>query len=325
MTARAPRAGRTRLRWASAAVCAAGIAVVAWACLSDWDAVSHANPAYPALLAATAAGCGIGLWEALRRTARPPRKTGLRSALRILLAAGGAALIAAVAWLRPYPPHPAAVTALRDGGGVRVIQSPFRVVLAPDARPAPVGVFVQPGALVDARAYAAVLRPLAEHGFTVVIAKQPLGIAFLALGAFDSARSAYPDISAWILGGHSLGGTVAAIQAQAGQRDHTGRAAGLVLYASYPATDLSGSLEIPVESLSGSRDGLATPAKITASKADLPAGTRFIQIRGASHAQFGDYGPQPGDHTPTIGDAAARTQISAATVRFAQSVEAGLP
>jgi pimeloyl-ACP methyl ester carboxylesterase len=56
------------------------------------------------------------------------------------------------------------------------------------------------------RAYAAVLRPLADAGYTVVIPKQPLGIAFLATGAFESTRDAHPDIDSWVVGGHSLGG-----------------------------------------------------------------------------------------------------------------------
>ena len=29
----------------------------------------------------------------------------------------------------------------------------------------------------------------------------------------------------------------------------------------------------------------------------------MVQIPGASHASFGDYGPQPGDGTPTATDA----------------------
>ena len=50
--------------------------------------------------------------------------------------------------------------------------------------------FFQPGARVDPRAYAAILRPLAESGHVVVIVKQPLGIAFLATGALDADNSA---------------------------------------------------------------------------------------------------------------------------------------
>ena len=57
------------------------------------------------------------------------------------------------------------------------------------------------------------LRPVAEHGVRVVITKQPLGIAFLNTFAFASTAAAYPDVATWDVGGHSLGGTVACIDA----------------------------------------------------------------------------------------------------------------
>jgi len=71
-----------------------------------------------------------------------------------------------------------------------------------------------------------------------------------------------------------------------------------------------------VLSVSASNDGLATPADIEASKADLPADARFVEVEGAVHAFFGDYGPQPGDGTPTISHDQARQEISAATLEL---------
>ena len=77
---------------------------------------------------------------------------------------------------------------------------------------------------------------------------------------------------------------------------------------------MSSSLTADVLSISGSEDGLATPAKIDASRADLPRGTTYTVVEGGVHAFFGDYGPQPGDGTPTITHDAARTQISSASL-----------
>jgi hypothetical protein len=42
----------------------------------------------------------------------------------------------------------------------------------------------------------------------------------------------------------------------------------------------------------------------------------FIVMNGGNHAQFGDYGPQPGDNAATISRAAQQTQIVNATVKF---------
>ncbi len=295
-------------------VSAAGMAVVGWVVTTAWDAVRHAHPAYPVLLVATAAGCAVALWFACARRGRRGR---WRAMLRIALVALGVLEIAAVAWLRPRAAVEPALSAMRSDGSVQVTETWRDIVLAPARGGDSTALFMQPGALVDARAYAALLRPIAADGHVVVIAKQPLGIAFLAVEAFDNARRDHPEASRWVVAGHSLGGTVAAIEAQAAQHDTVAApAAGLLLYASYPAADMSRTLVIPVRSVSGTRDGLATTAKIAASRAELPPASEFTVIEGASHAQFGSYGPQRGDLTPTIGDAAARRQITEATRQF---------
>ncbi len=156
---------------------------------------------------------------------------------------------------------------------------------------------------------------MAEAGFPVVIAKQPLGIAFLATGAFESARDAAADVERWVVGGHSLGGTVAAMDAQDHDADVEAPVSGLLLYASYPASDLS-TLSSAVLSISGTLDGLTTPLDIESSRADLPPWTQFLAVDGAVHASFGDYGPQPGDGVATISHDDARSQISGASVDF---------
>jgi len=229
----------------------------------------------------------------------------------------------AIAWLRPFSAQEPALAAMESGSGVVVVESSGRIVLEPDQGAAsPTSVFYQPGAKVEARAYAAVLRPLAESGYRVVIVKQPLGIAFLSLGAFDAVRSDYPDTEAWVLGGHSLGGTVASIQANDNGGDAPGSARGLLLHASYPASDLSATLQARVASIFGTHDGLATPEDIAASRADLPPSAVFLPIEGAIHSFFGDYGPQPGDGEPTISHDEARTQIANASVDFVSEVAA---
>ena len=281
----------------------------------------HGNPAYPVLLALTVLGALGALWRARRPRARPGGWRLVGRGLLLVLAVGW---VAAMVWLRPFAAVQPALAAMRSDAAVTVTESATRIVLAPTGSTgaaSEVGVFFQPGARVDARAYAAVLRPLAEAGHPVVIAKQPLGIAFLALSAFDGARSARPDVSRWVVGGHSLGGTVAVIQADGADADRVAPAVGLLLYASYPAGDVRGSLTTAVESVSGSKDGLATPAKIDASRVDLPADATFTVIEGGSHAQFGAYGPQPGDGIPTITDEQARTLISEASLRFVDSLD----
>ncbi len=292
---------------------AAAVVVVGWAFVTGWGAVVHGHPAYAVLLLVTLISALAILWRGRRSR---PRRSVRRRVGGVVLLVLGVGWVAAMAWLRPFTAVEPALSAMRTDAAVTVTESPTQIVMAPKGAPGATGLFFQPGALVDARAYAAVLRPVAEAGHLVVITKQPLGIAFLALPAFDGARSAHPDVTRWVVGGHSLGGTVAAMEADGADSDATAPAAGLLLYASYPASDIRTSLAAPVTSVSGSMDGLATPAKIEASRSDLPPDTTFTVVEGAAHAQFGDYGPQPGDGTPTISHDEARTRISDATVRF---------
>lgn len=300
----------------------AGLAVVIWACLTAWGAVLHGHPAYVIVLSVSALGAMLLGWFSQRkirhiRAGHNSKRIGVWGVIwRILLILLGAIWIALLVWLRPYVAVEPALAAMQSDSAVTVTESPTDIKLRPTNSVDTTGVFFQPGALVDARAYAAVLRPLAESGHTVIIAKQPLGIAFLALPAFDNARASNPEVSRWVVAGHSLGGTVAALEST----EKSPPVAGVLFYASYPANDISGTVAVPVESISGTRDGLATPKKVRASKANLPTDTVFTTINGASHAQFGSYGPQRGDNTPTISNDYARKQISDASVRFVGSL-----
>ena len=229
------------------------------------------------------------------------------------------AVLALIWWLVPYSAAPPALAAMTSDDTLTVTETPSQIVMTPTGIPSEVGVLFQPGALVDARAYAAVLRPLAENGHIVVIPKQPFGIAFLSTGAFSSARTEHPTVDRWVLGGHSLGGVVAATDAQSFSKEPGDPVAGVLFFASYPASDMS-TLPTPVLSIFASNDGLATPEKVSASKAMLPKDTTFTVIKGGVHANFGDYGPQAGDGEPTVSRDEARTQISSVSLAFVESL-----
>ena len=81
-----------------------------------------------------------------------------------------------------------------------------------------------------------------------------------------------------------------------------------------------GAADLQVESISGSNDGLTTPADIALTKDLLPPDTEFTVIQGGVHAFFGDYGDQPGDGTPTISREEAQAQIQRATIELLASL-----
>ena len=62
--------------------------------------------------------------------------------------------------------------------------------------------------------------------------------------------------------------------------------------------------------------------KIDASRPLLPADTRWDEIDGGNHAQFGWYGPQDGDGVATISREAQQAQTIAATLELIDEVAA---
>jgi hypothetical protein len=305
------------VRVVAGVLAAAGLLIVGWVCWTSWDVVVHGHPAYAVVLVITVLVALAWLWRAL--SSRPSAR-GWRLALSVIAALLTAGWLVGIWWLRPFTAVEPALSAMESTATVVVTETATEIVMRPGLDPLETGIVFQPGARVDARAYAAVLRPLVDSGYTVVIPKQPLGIAFLATGAFEGARDANPEISRWIVGGHSLGGTVAALDAQEHDSDATGPVDGLLLYASYPSTNMS-TLASDVLSVSGTLDGLATPADIDASRFDLPPDARFVAIDGAVHSYFGDYGAQPGDGLPTITHDDARAQIGRVSLEFVRSLE----
>ena len=202
-----------------------------------------------------------------------------------------------VAWAETAPPPmPEAVAALASDEGVEVATSRWLVFRPQDSQPR-TGLVLYPGGRVDPRAYAPAARALARRGYLVVIVPMPLNLAFFRPSAANPVIDAFPEVTRWAVGGHSLGGAMAARFAYRSP----GAAAGLVLWASYPAEsdDLSGR-DIAVTSVYATRDGLATLEKIGASRPLLPPHTVWVPIEGGNHAQFGWYGPQTGDHPATI-------------------------
>jgi hypothetical protein len=165
------------------------------------------------------------------------------------------------------------------------------------------GLVFVPGARVDPYAYLYKLSGIVEQGVTVVITKPLLNLPVLDTRGLDDYTADAPDVQRWLVGGHSLGGVRACAMAEGSD------AAGLVLFGAYCATDLSATT-LPVLSISGSEDGLTTPADVTANAHLLPASADLVQIEGLNHALFGDYGPQEGDNPATIDTEQAREAIT---------------
>ena len=159
-------------------------------------------------------------------------------------------------------PMPEALIVLESGALVHIETAPW-LVFRPVDRDPTVGLILYPGGRVDSRAYAPIARALAEEGHLVVIVPMPLNLAFFAPGRTAQVMTAFPGIESWAVGAHSLGGAMAANFAHRNPE----AVRGLVLWAAYPAAsdDLS-DYQLAAVSIYGTRDGLATPVKIDASR-----------------------------------------------------------
>ena len=237
----------------------------------------------------------------------------LLALLAVLLVVLVVALTGFLIWAStPLGPMPEALAALRSGPDVEVQQGQGeQIVFRPVGRAPAAGFVFYPGGRVDPRSYAPPARAIAREGYLVVIVPMPLNFAIFGAGRASGVIAAHPTVPAWAIGGHSLGGAMAAQYAN--RHPQTVRA--LALWAAYPAgsEDLS-ARPLEVISVYGTADGVATPQEVLDGRPRLPAGAGFVAIEGGIHAYFGWYGPQPGDGTASISREAQQAQTVAATL-----------
>ena len=317
------------------------VAVSVWLGWTRWPAILNGHPAM--LIASIACGLlgfiaiawSIGSLTIGDRQDRegdpehPAHRTSTqvlrRARRRIILAVPllvlAFLLVATLAYARPFVATPVATAALRSEQDVRISDRFVWYELIPvkqdpagdDIKPT-TGLLFVPGARIDSRAYAHVLRPLAEAGYLVAVLKEPFGFSLLDADQGKKVLDVHPEITYWAVGGHSLGGTTAASLA-----DQDERVNGLVLFASYPADNLDRT-DLKAVSISGVADGFTTPADIEASKGKLPPDTSYVVINGAVHSSFGDYGEQSGDGIASVDRAAAQNEITAAALALLASL-----
>ncbi len=203
---------------------------------------------------------------------------------------------------------PAAVLIAESRG--RSCPGPCAFAFGPDA--ASVGLILYPGAGVEPAAYAPLAAAVAESGFMVTIQRATLDLAIFDSDMAQASIDGFPRVDSWAVGGHSLGGAIAArFAAEADAVD------GLVLLAAYPedALDLSDS-DLDVLSIYAAADLLATPIEVLGAAERLPADAVFVEIKGGNHAQFGSYGRQPRDGVASIDPAEQRRVVAEAIDGF---------
>ena len=220
----------------------------------------------------------------------------MRKKLIVALAAVCALLGAFLAYTGIYyRADDTALAALQSDGAVQVAREDWGWLFdGPAAEPA---LIFYPGAKVEATAYAPMLRLLAARGMDVCLVEMPFRLAIFGVNAADGVMRQCAH-ERWYVGGHSLGGAMAADYAAR----HGDALEGLVLFGAYPARPLPDG--IALLSLRGSEDGVLNPAKLEKGWDYAPEATVEKVIEGGNHAQFGNYGAQKGDGEAAIPAAA---------------------
>lgn len=210
-----------------------------------------------------------------------------------------------------YPARMVAMSTLESTDRVTITQDRW-IVFEPDQE-TDTGLIFYPGGLVEPTAYAPILHQIADKGVLVVITPMPLNLAIINTGAANAVIDAYPQITTWILAGHSLGGASAAIFAE----NNPDRIDAIALWDSYPpdSSDLSDNT-ISAISIFGTTNEIPNTDNFNDKRHLLPADTIFMGIEGASHAQFGDYGPQKGDVVASISLTEQHEQVAKIMLDF---------
>ena len=205
------------------------------------------------------------------------------------------AVLCAKVLLGSYAAEPDAVIAATVETGVVHVSQPVRnrLVFYPEKPVA--GLVFYPGAKVEFSSYSPLMHKLARNGILCVLVEMPANIALFYTEAAKGIPEQYPEIDTWYIGGHSLGGSAAAMYAQ----EHPDDFDGLLLLASYSTVDLS-ETELNVISIYGENDLVLNRKSYEKNRSHLPEPVWELVIPGGNHAQFGSYGEQDRDGAAEI-------------------------
>lgn len=234
------------------------------------------------------------------------------STVALLLVAG----IAVFLWYaQPQPLLPEANAALASTPTVTFTEDGGNLVYTPVGPPPTTGLVLYPGGKVPSAAYAPQARAIAHLGYFVVVVSVPFNLAVFGIDSAGPVIAGHPEIDHWAVGGHSLGGSMAAQFIDS----HPDQVDGLVLWASYSTADLS-SEGLTVLSAYGTLDAGVPNYTSPANLAKLGTGVTLAVIDGGNHEQMGWYTGQPNDPPATISRTDQQAQVVDATVRLLDQI-----
>ncbi|CRH20080.1 alpha/beta hydrolase [Carnobacterium maltaromaticum] len=219
---------------------------------------------------------------------------------------------------KTYSPSDEALAAAKTSENVKVTRTKDALIFTPQKKTDNPAVLFYQGALVDETSYSIWAHQLAMAGYETYLIHQPFNMAVLGANKAEKIIDKYA-IDSYVIGGHSLGGVMASRFAKKQTSDNL---KGVFFLASYP--DEKGALnatELPVLSITGSKDGVLNWESYHSSQKLLPAKTDFQVIDGGNHAGFGSYGPQKGDNKASISDKKQQSEVSELLLKWLQTIK----
>jgi len=181
------------------------------------------------------------------------------------------------------------------------------LLILDSAVPGDTGLIFYPGGKVEAEAYLPLLDQLRDQGITCVLVKMPFNLAVFNKNGGDAAFDARPEITHWMIGGHSLGGVMASSFAV----DHPDQIEEVILLGAYVYGGWSQDKALTIY---GSQDLVLDQTKVDYEK-------NVLVLQGGNHANYGNYGKQKGDGIATISKAEQQKQTVEAILAFIGKAE----
>lgn len=214
-----------------------------------------------------------------------------------------------------YPADSYALAALNSTESYNVSNTADFITFTPNTPKNSTGIIIYPGGKVQAESYSIIASKLAENGYITVIVRMPFNLAFFGSEKANTVIANHPEISSWVMVGHSLGGVFASDYAV----NHPEKIRGVIYLASYPSANASNAT-FKALSLRGSRDNLTQPEDISKNLDKFPKNTLFTTIEGGNHYNFGNYGTQSGDNNSTITREEQQNQTLKAILEFLKTL-----
>jgi hypothetical protein len=225
-----------------------------------------------------------------------PKKKSYKDLFITIFIILGIVAIVLYKWLgNPYTPNEIAMQALISDDEIEVTISEY-ISFTPKNLKVERGFIFYPGAKIKPECYAPLAREISKAGYKVIIADMAFNMPIFSINAAKNIMNDFNNINKWTVGGHSLGGVVAARFAC-----NNNKVESVVLLASYPSNYDLKYLGKKVLSIWGSSDGILNFEKAYKAKEELlPPSTVVVEIEGGNHSQFGNYGTQDGDEEAII-------------------------